>query len=326
MLASRANSTLAELLKDYDDKVCDNRLPRKFGDLRRLLQSMPGVECIQNDYGLEMWQIKKPKEKSSKYMKKDKVRASSKEAYGSNKRSNSGTSTKGSYFSTSQPKPKRQQRNHINSSEEKQCDVNFYLSQCQRKIDMDGFFYNYQLMGDDFMISMAKIDLGFKITKDPTTNILHIGSCISGLTIKNLARIVRSSMHIESRVIVYVGTVDILKGRHIETIIDDYFDLMSAFRERGIEPILCTLAPIGENAEYACIINKFNCWLTNRKWRVVDIHRCFLDKKRQTIRRLYQKNPRNVSGCNVPHHLWNKLGRARVLRSLKRFMLGSFNP
>lgn len=30
---------------------------------------------------------------------------------------------------------------------------------------MDGYFHNYQLMGDDFMLSLAKIDLGYKFTK-----------------------------------------------------------------------------------------------------------------------------------------------------------------
>lgn len=166
MLAARANSTLAELLKDYDEKVGDNRLPRNFKDLRRLLQSIPEVECIQNDYGLEMWQVRKSKQKPEyKYMKKSKARASPKAPRGrSNKRSNSGMSSQGSSFAQSQPKPKRQRSQH-ELKQQKHIDVNHNLSQRHRVIDMDGYFHNYQLMGDDFMLSMAKIDLGYKFTK-----------------------------------------------------------------------------------------------------------------------------------------------------------------
>lgn len=125
---------------------------------------------------------------------------------------------------------------------------------------------------------------------DPQSSILRIGSCISGLTIRDLARIVRSSAHVESRVIVYIGTVDILYGHSLDTIINDYYDLVSAFRERGVEPMLCTLAPIGDPGHcHDGIINGFNCWLTNRKWTVVDINKCFLDESGQTIRSVYQK-------------------------------------
>lgn len=180
---------------------------------------------------------------------------------------------------------------------------------------MDGYFHNYQLMGDDFMLSMAKIDLGYKFTKgmttlkstrshvfsnitqilylpitDPDSAILRIGYCISGLTIKKLAQIVRSSAHIDSRVIVYVGSVDILSGRQLDSIINDYHDLVSAFRERGIEPILCTLAPVGEKSNhYDGVINGFNCWLNNRKWSVIDFNSCFLDENGKIIRSVYQR-------------------------------------
>lgn len=100
----------------------------------------------------------------------------------------------------------------------------------------------------------------------------------------------RSAVHVDSRVIVYIGTVDILSGRQVESITNDYFDLLSAFRERGIEPIVCTLAPIAEEgSRYDGIINGFNCWLTNRKWKVIDIHKCFIDEKGRTIRSIYQK-------------------------------------
>lgn len=146
-MASRANSTLAELLKDYDERVADNRLPRNFKDLRRLLQSIPEVECIQNDYGLEMWQVKKPKQKPEyKYMKKGKPRASSKGPNRSNKRSNSGTSSQGSSFAASQPKPKRQ-RFHQDPKRQKQQDVNHNLSQRHRVIvGYHNFFVNSSKM------------------------------------------------------------------------------------------------------------------------------------------------------------------------------------
>lgn len=91
--------------------------------------------------------------------------------------------------------------------------------------------------------------------------------------------------------IVYVGSVDVLNGRSVEAITHDYHDLVSAFRERGIEPILCTLAPFGDDtgSQFDGIINGFNCWLQNRKWRVIDIYECFVDGNKKIIRSVYQK-------------------------------------
>lgn len=114
LLASRGNSTLSELMDDYNESVGDNRLPRNYEDLERLMKSIPDVECIVNSYGLEMWQVDRSRQRSQyKYMKKDKPRSSSRgpQRSSSNKRSNSGLSSQGSSFGKSQPKPKRQ-RNH----------------------------------------------------------------------------------------------------------------------------------------------------------------------------------------------------------------------
>uniref|UniRef100_A0A336KEW7 CSON007657 protein n=1 Tax=Culicoides sonorensis TaxID=179676 RepID=A0A336KEW7_CULSO len=324
LLSLRANSTCAELLKDYDEIVGDNRLPRNFKDLRRLLQSIPEVKCIRNDYGLEMWEVRRTfnnnnnnKKSEYKFMKNDKPRGNFQNTGPSKKRSksNSRTSSQTSSFTAAQPQRKRQRF------------LDHNITGHHRIIDLDGYINNYQLMGDDFMLSLAKIDLGFKWTKDPKTQVLRIGYCISGMSIKELSRIVRSSAYIDSRVVVYIGSVDILSGHKLDSIINDYFDLVSAFRERGIEPLLCTLAPLGDPARgdsYDGIVNGFNCWLESRKWRVIDINRCFIDDNGQTIRSVYQKDPRNVTGCNVRHLLWNKLGRQRVLKKLKNSLLDFF--
>lgn len=156
LLASRANSTLAELLDDYKNKVGDNRLPQNYTDLRRLLQSIPEVECFRNDYGLEMWEVKKHE---YKYMKKSKSRGAvakrpratskhppprdtSSKGRNSSKRSVSKTSSQGSSFTKSQPKSKRQRNHDDPSRQHYQRDINHNVSRSHRTI-VRHFFWSF---------------------------------------------------------------------------------------------------------------------------------------------------------------------------------------
>lgn len=113
------------------------------------------------------------------------------------------------------------------------------------------------------------------------------------MTIKEAARMVRSNRYIDPRIIVYVGSVDILHGRDLPDIMFDYLDLMSAFQERGIKPTVCTLAPLANtNHEPSRVqaLRSFNRFLNeNKHWDVLDINECFTHKTTgNTIIEIYQ--------------------------------------
>lgn len=132
----------------------DNRLPRNYEDLERLMKSIPDVECIVNSYGLEMWQVDRSRQRSQyKYMKKDKPRSSSRgpQRSSSNKRSNSGLSSQGSSFGKSQPKPKRQ-RNHGDVPTNKRVDTK-HLSNSRVLVSHLGFFYNCFINFNRFLLN-----------------------------------------------------------------------------------------------------------------------------------------------------------------------------
>ncbi|XP_063700356.1 maternal effect protein oskar [Culicoides brevitarsis] len=354
LLNSRLNATLAELKKDYEEKVGDNRLPRNYSDLRRLMISMADngdVQCVENAYGLEIWQVNRSSIKQSEYtymkkkgssssgMTQKRPRRHEPTSNSRNRRSRMSTSRNSSISPASQPRAKRKcydqpssksshQHQHQQQQQQQQPfqkklyqkDADLNLLSFRSHTDIDGYLGDYQLMGDDFMLSLAKIDLGFKFQKDPVTGRLCIGYSVSGLTVKRLERIVRS-LQIDTKAIVYIGTVDILLGASLTSLQHDFTDLLSAFRERGVEPVLCTLAPIGEEGNiYDGLITEFNNWLTTRNWTVADVNRCFIGEDGKPIRKVYQKDPRKVSGCHVRHLLWNKLGRQRVLKCLSHFI------
>ncbi|XP_059621648.1 uncharacterized protein LOC132265143 isoform X2 [Phlebotomus argentipes] len=98
----------------------------------------------------------------------------------------------------------------------------------------------YTLIGDDFFLEMARLEMGFG--RKPGHRIHQSGMCVSGQTIQ--AAFDRMLYSPDKRVILNLGTVDLLHGRDALDIINDYNRLLRMLKNKGIEVIITTLPPI----------------------------------------------------------------------------------
>ncbi|KXJ73715.1 hypothetical protein RP20_CCG015184 [Aedes albopictus] len=185
-------------------------------------------------------------------------------------------------------------------------------------------FCGMQMIGDDFFLSLARWELGFQY--DPGHSIQQSGLCISGLTIAEAADRVMKAPYINDRVIVNVGVVDILHGSEFVDMQHDLFQLKRNLENRGASVILTTLSPLANMSHIKDITDKlhrFNSLIRRYQWEHIDLWRCFVNEKDQTLYECFQPGPRQVSGSNKPHILWNKLGRQRIIKFMKT-QLASF--
>lgn len=114
----------------------------------------------------------------------------------------------------------------------------------------------------------------------------RIGLCISGQTIKSAYRaIVYSTYKIfTSKVILNIGTFDLLNGRSIENMTADLFRLLTALQSKNLIPIFTTLAPLqGHLEEQEQKRQSFNEILRNNCPRLIDIEKCFISNNEQRI-------------------------------------------
>ncbi|XP_050070135.1 maternal effect protein oskar [Anopheles maculipalpis] len=175
-------------------------------------------------------------------------------------------------------------------------------------------YHRHQLVGDDFFLAIAKWELGFAF--DQGHSIDMSGLCISGLTLSEAAKRVEIAPYIADHVIVNVGTVDLLHGREMIDLIHDFDQLVARFRERSVEPIMTTLAPIansGGRTPMADRLLKMNEYICRNCPRTIDLWKHFVHANGTTRFECYQPGPRKVSGSIMPHVLWNKLGRQMML-------------
>lgn len=175
-------------------------------------------------------------------------------------------------------------------------------------------YHRHQLVGDDFFLAIAKWELGFSF--DPGHSIDMSGLCISGLTLSEAAKRVEVAPFIADHVIVNVGTVDLLHGRAMIDVIHDFNQLVARFRERNVEPIMTTLAPIansGGRTPMAERLLKMNEYICRTCPRTIDLWKHFVHANGTVRFECYQPGPRKVSGSIMPHVLWNKLGRQLML-------------
>lgn len=185
-------------------------------------------------------------------------------------------------------------------------------------------FCGYQMIGDDFFLSLARWELGYSF--DPGHNIQQSGLCISGLTIAEAADRVMKATFLNDRVIVNIGVVDLLHGHDFVDMQMDLLQLMKNFENRGVYVILTTLSPLANSSHIPGVVDrlqKFNSLIRNQNWNYIDLWRCFVNERENTLYECFQPGPRHVSGSNQPHVLWNKLGRQRIIKFLKTH-LGSF--
>lgn len=185
-------------------------------------------------------------------------------------------------------------------------------------------FCGYQMIGDDFFLSLARWELGYSF--DPGHNIQQSGLCISGLTIAEAADRVMKATFLNDRVIVNIGVVDLLHGHDFVDMQLDLLQLMKNFENRGVYVILTTLSPLANSSHIPGVVDrlqKFNSLIRNQNWNYIDLWRCFVNERANTLYECFQPGPRHVSGSNQPHVLWNKLGRQRIIKFLKTH-LGTF--
>lgn len=179
-------------------------------------------------------------------------------------------------------------------------------------------FCGWQMIGDDFFLSLARWELGYSF--DPGHTIQQSGLCISGLTIAEAVDRVTKATVLNDRVILHIGVVDLLHGHDYVDMQMDLLRLMRVFEERGVRVILTTLSPIANSSHMPGVVNRylqFNSLIRNSNWRYIDLYRCFVNERHNTLYECYQPGPRHVSGSNQPHVLWNKLGRQRIIKFLK---------
>ncbi|XP_052867989.1 maternal effect protein oskar [Anopheles cruzii] len=178
-------------------------------------------------------------------------------------------------------------------------------------------FHKHQLMGDDFFLSIAKWDLGFSFERGH--KIARSGLCISGLTLCEAAKRVKFTKYIAPNVLVNVGTVDLLYGRQMTNLIDDFNSLLARFRERYVEPIITTLAPIANVVGCSLMherLLKFNEYIRSICPRYIDVWKYFVHPDNSVRFECYQQEPRHMTGSNRPHVLWNLHGRQNLLHEL----------
>ncbi|XP_058821486.1 maternal effect protein oskar-like isoform X2 [Topomyia yanbarensis] len=181
-------------------------------------------------------------------------------------------------------------------------------------------FCGYQMIGDDFFLSLARWELGFAF--DPGHAIQKSGLCISGLTIAEAANRVLKATNINDRVIVNVGAVDLLHGYEFVDMKNDLFQLMKNLALRGASVILTTVSPIANCSHIRGItdrLEQFNDLIREQR-NSIDLWQCFVNEKKNTLYECFQPGPRYVSGSNQPHVLWNKLGRQRIIKFLKQHL------
>ncbi|XP_055544135.1 maternal effect protein oskar [Wyeomyia smithii] len=180
-------------------------------------------------------------------------------------------------------------------------------------------FCGYQMIGDDFFLSLARWELGFAF--DPGHTIQQSGLCISGLTIAEAADRILKATYINDRVIINIGAVDLLHGYDFVDMQHDLIQLVTNLESRGASVILTTLSPLANSFHIPGVtdrLQKFNNLIRKHHWQYIDLWKCFVNERGNTLYECFQPGPRHVSGSNQPHVLWNKLGRQRIIKFLKQ--------
>lgn len=150
--------------------------------------------------------------------------------------------------------------------------------------------YDYDLVGDDFLMSVAKIDLKCTLTEG---HVNHCGLCVSGQTIRSAAQRLRG--YADMKIILNIGSVDLLHGRDFLDMREDFLHLMEICDQRNIQVIITTLVPLanvlnteGSRAKWDAF-NQFLIQTYSSSHKVIHIHECMIDQRsRKTLFDCYQ--------------------------------------
>lgn len=152
--------------------------------------------------------------------------------------------------------------------------------QDQNHFKNNGYLYSYQLIGDDFFLTLATMELHSNY--NTKHRICQSGYCISGQTIRDVTHRVLNWPNLSKNVIVNIGSVDILHGHNLFEVIEDFKELLRAFEQRDIIPILTTLPPLANmahNADVVMTLTKFNDYLRFTQDCVIDLWSCLVDNR-----------------------------------------------
>lgn len=105
------------------------------------------------------------------------------------------------------------------------------------------------------------------------------GLCVSGQSIRDACERIKRYPHPDNmKIIANLGTVDILHGRDLADMYQDYYNLVKVCNTRGIEIVITTLPPIANRLHLRSDVQKlndFNDFLLKLKNQlVIDIRSC----------------------------------------------------
>lgn len=210
-------------------------------------------------------------------------------------------------------------------------------------MDSGSFMYGYELMGDDFFLELMNIEMKRKFTKrmthseytctflkyhcwalysilvptyiyisicsfrpPPDAGIRKCGQCVSGLSIEAATKRMRGITN--ARIILNVGSIDILHGRDSVDMHKHFANLVNTCRRQNIDLIITTLAPLANRIhlrEIANQVKSFNQHLIKKysaTFKVIDINQCMVDKNGYTIFACYQQLVSFSESLPIPDH------------------------
>ncbi|XP_016978919.2 maternal effect protein oskar [Drosophila rhopaloa] len=187
--------------------------------------------------------------------------------------------------------------------------------------DYDAYLLDFPLMGDDFMLYLARMELKCRFKRHE--RVLQSGLCVSGQTI-NGARKRLKKVHLTegTQIIVNIGSVDILCGRPLVQIEHDFRLLIKEMHSQRLVPILTNLAPLANYCHDKILcdkVHRFNKFIRSEgsHLKYIDIHSCLINERGIVRFDCFQSSPRQVTGSKEPYLFWNKIGRQRVLQVIE---------
>uniref|UniRef100_A0A1A9WH07 OSK domain-containing protein n=1 Tax=Glossina brevipalpis TaxID=37001 RepID=A0A1A9WH07_9MUSC len=189
--------------------------------------------------------------------------------------------------------------------------------------DYEAHLLDFLLLGDDFFLYMARMELGCKFKRNE--KVLQSGLCVSGQTVSGaIKRLNQLNDFMNKSVIINIGSVDVMQGRHLIQIEHDFRELVVIMLKKKIKPILTTVAPLANyahNTEVKMTLMRLNDYIKRlgraRQLMVIDIWKCLVNGKNHTLFDCFQNGPRIVTGASESYVFWNKIGRQRVLKLIE---------
>lgn len=121
--------------------------------------------------------------------------------------------------------------------------------------------------------------------------IIRIGQCISGQTLQKAVKNVRRVIdQMNDKVIINLGSLDLMHGRELIDMMKDTFELCNILTRNNIFPVLTTIPPIANHMHNKDLDRKrksFNMFLLENL-DCIDIENCFLSNEGRILFNCYQ--------------------------------------